>query len=156
MHLIIPNEPNQMMISNTTANFHFLRVALGGQTQILQRETSHWLAQAPGVHPVFLLPWPSSGRALTSSILPVSPPLPGSHSCSSRIFSCPFTSPLGSTWNTLFLWSAGGVLCPSQDSAMMFSEKIPEFSRKTSHPWSGSQGVGHREWAGGCEGVFWA
>lgn len=83
--------------------------------------------------------------------MPVSPPLPGSHSCSSQIFSCPFTSPLGSTWNTLFLWSAGGVPCPSQDSAMMFSEKIPEFSRKTSHPWSGSQGVGHREWAGGCD-----
>ena len=32
---------------------------------------------------------------------------------------------------------------------MMFSEKIPELSRKSSHPCSGSQRVGHREGAGG-------
>lgn len=43
MHLIIPNEPNQMMTLNIMANFPFLRVALGG------RHRFYWLAQALGI-----------------------------------------------------------------------------------------------------------
>ena len=110
MHLSIPNEPIQMMVSNIMANFHFLRFALGSKHSFYREKP--------------LIGQPSPQRVpLTSFSLgpPQVGPRPQQYclqfllcqalpSCFSWTFSCLFTSPLCPTRNTLFLWSAGGVL----------------------------------------------
>ena len=151
MHLIIPNEPNQMMMSNTTANFHFLRAALGGQTQILQRETSHWLAQAPGVPPTsFSLgpprvghrPHPSCLRVLLCQAL-ILVPAGSSH----VLVHLPLALP--GTPFSFGLLEEFHVLLKTQ---LWCSLKRSLNSPERLH----TPGLAHREWAGGCEGVFWA